>query len=190
MTTTPADPAAIAAATKDLMPDVLARHATLVGIRSIAFPGFPEQPVHDMAQAVIDMLTDAGASTARLQEIPGGYPAVVAEIEGPEGSPTVLLYAHYDVQPAADDQGWTSDPWTATTKDDGRVYGRGAADDKSGLAMHYATIAQLAANPPCHIQVLVEGRRRRSRTSKSSSRRTPTGSASTSPSSPTSALRP
>ena len=157
MTTTPADPAAIAAATKDLMPDVLARHATLVGIRSIAFPGFPEQPVHDMAQAVIDMLTDAGASTARLQEIPGGYPAVVAEIEGPEGSPTVLLYAHYDVQPAADDQGWTSDPWTATTKDDGRVYGRGAADDKSGLAMHYATIAQLAANPPCHIQVLVEG---------------------------------
>lgn len=147
----------IQAATKALMPDVLARHATLVGIRSIAFPGFPEGPVHEMAQAVIDMLKDAGASNARLQEIPGGYPAVVAEIEGPEGSPTVLLYAHYDVQPAADDQGWTSDPWTATTKDDGRIYGRGAADDKSGLAMHYGTIAQLAANPPCHIQVLVEG---------------------------------
>lgn len=151
------DATEIQAATKALMPDVLARHAKLVGIRSIAFPGFPEGPVHEMAQAVIDMLKDAGASNARLQEIPGGYPAVVAEIEGPEGSPTVLLYAHYDVQPAADDQGWTSDPWTATTKDDGRVYGRGAADDKSGLAMHYGTIAQLAANPPCHIQVLVEG---------------------------------
>lgn len=147
----------ITAATKAMMPDVLARHATLVGIRSIAFPGFPEQPVHDMAQAVIDMLKDAGADNARLQEIPGGYPAVVAEIPGPEGSPTVLLYAHYDVQPAAEDQGWTSDPWTATTKDDGRIYGRGAADDKSGLAMHYATIAQLAKNPPCSIQVLVEG---------------------------------
>ncbi|GAA1651446.1 M20/M25/M40 family metallo-hydrolase [Microbacterium flavum] len=147
----------IIAATKELMPDVLARHAQLIGIPSIAFPGFPEKPVHEMAQAVIDMLRDAGATTARLQEIPGGYPAVVAEIEGPEGSPTVLLYAHYDVQPAAESQGWTSDPWTATTKDDGRIYGRGAADDKSGLAMHYATIAQLAKNPPCHIQVLVEG---------------------------------
>lgn len=147
----------IQAATKGLMPDVLARHAQLVGIRSIAFPGFPEEPVHAMAQAVIDMLKDAGASNARLQEIEGGYPAVVAEIAGPEGSPTVLLYAHYDVQPAADDQGWTSDPWTATTKADGRIYGRGAADDKSGLAMHYGTIAQLAANPPCNIQVLIEG---------------------------------
>jgi acetylornithine deacetylase/succinyl-diaminopimelate desuccinylase-like protein len=151
------DATEIIATTKQLMPDVLARHAKLVGIPSIAFPGFPAEPVHEMAQAVIDMLQDAGASTARLQEIPGGYPAVVAEIEGPEGSPTVLLYAHYDVQPAGGDQGWTSDPWTATTKDDGRIYGRGAADDKSGLAMHYGTIAQLAKNPPCHIQVLVEG---------------------------------
>lgn len=151
------DAASITEATHDLMPDVLARHAKLVGIRSIAFPGFPEEPVHDMAHAVIDMLKDAGAANARLQEIPGGYPAVVAEIEGPEGSPTVLLYAHYDVQPAGTDQGWSTDPWTATTKDDGRIYGRGAADDKSGLAMHYGTLAQLAADPPCHIQVLVEG---------------------------------
>lgn len=55
----------IQATTKALVPDVLARHAKLVGIRSIAFPGFPEEPVHEMAQAVIDMLKDAGARRPR-----------------------------------------------------------------------------------------------------------------------------
>ncbi|MWB99955.1 M20/M25/M40 family metallo-hydrolase [Agromyces seonyuensis] len=151
------DAESIKAATKALMPEILDRHAKLVAIPSIAFPGFPSDPVHAMAEAVVQLLRDAGAANARLQEIPGGYPAVVADIAGPPGSPTVLLYAHYDVQPSPESQGWTSDPWTPTVKDDGRVYGRGAADDKSGLAMHFGSIKQLAANPPCNIQVLVEG---------------------------------
>ncbi|QTX03713.1 M20/M25/M40 family metallo-hydrolase [Agromyces archimandritae] len=140
-----------------LMPDVLDRHAKLVRIPSIAFPGFDEKPVHEMGQAVVDMLRDAGAADAELLAVPDGYPCVYADIPGPEGSPTVLLYAHYDVQPAPKEQGWTSDPWEPTKKADGRIYGRGAADDKSGLAMHYGTLKLLAANPPCRIKILVEG---------------------------------
>ncbi len=69
----------------------------------------------------------------------------------------VLLYADYDVQPAPSDQGWTSDPWTPTRKDDGRIYGRGIADDKGGIAIHAATLAVLGPEPPVTIRVLIEG---------------------------------
>jgi acetylornithine deacetylase/succinyl-diaminopimelate desuccinylase-like protein len=69
----------------------------------------------------------------------------------------VLLYAHYDVQPAPESQGWTSEPWVPTRKDDGRIYGRGAADEKSGLVIHYATLKLLGADRPCRIKILVEG---------------------------------
>lgn len=151
------DSESIKAATKALMPDILERHAKLVEIPSIAFPGFPAESVDAMAQAVVDLLRDAGVADARLQEIPDGYPAVVGSLEGPAGSPTVLLYAHYDVQPAPKEQGWTSDPWKATVKEDGRIHGRGTADDKSGLAMHYGALKQLADNPPCNIRLLIEG---------------------------------
>ena len=70
-------------------------------------------------------------------------------LEGPPGSPVVVLYAHYDVQPAPPEQGWTSDPWTPTRKDDGRIYGRGAADDKGGLAIHLGTLRHFGGAPPC-----------------------------------------
>lgn len=151
------DAAKIVADTAAIMPEVLERHAALVRIPSVAFPGFDAGPVHRMGEAVVQLLKDAGASNAELLDVPDGYPCVFADIPGPEGSPTVLLYAHYDVQPAPKEQGWTSDPWEPTTKADGRVYGRGAADDKSGLAMHFGTLKLLAANPPCRIKVLVEG---------------------------------
>ncbi|GAA5030679.1 M20/M25/M40 family metallo-hydrolase [Microbacterium fluvii] len=151
-----ADVAAIKAATAALMPEVIERLEHLVTIPSIAFPGFPADPVHAMADAVVQLLKDAGATGAELLDVPGGYPAVYAELPGPEGAPTVLLYAHYDVQPAPESQGWTTDPWTPTMKD-GRMFGRGAADDKSGLAIHFGTLKQLAADPPCTIKVLIEG---------------------------------
>ncbi|HYP73550.1 MAG TPA: M20/M25/M40 family metallo-hydrolase, partial [Microbacterium sp.] len=72
-----------------------------------------------------------------------------------------LLYAHYDVQPAPPSQNWTSEPFEPVTKDDGRIYGRGAADDKSGLVIHYGTLKMLgddlAADLPCRLKILVEG---------------------------------
>jgi len=140
-----------------LMPGLLEELSALVAIPSVAFPGFPSEPVHRMARAVLDLAHRSGAETARLLDVPGGYPAVFVDLAGPPGAPTVLLYAHYDVQPAPPEQGWTSDPWTAVRREDGRVYGRGAADCISGILVHAGTLQVLAGERPVRIKLVVEG---------------------------------
>ncbi|MFK3671851.1 M20/M25/M40 family metallo-hydrolase [Leifsonia aquatica] len=140
-----------------LMPDVLDRLDALVRIPSIAFPGFDAEPVHAMGRAVVELFEAAGANGVRLLDVPGGYPCVYADLPGPDGAPTVLLYAHYDVQPAPAGQGWSSEPFEPTRKDDGRIYGRGAADDKSGLVIHYGTLRLLGPDRPCRVKILIEG---------------------------------
>ena len=154
MTDTAAD---VAAAAKELMPDVLDRLDALVRIPSVAFPGFDPEPVHRMGQAVVDLFAAAGADGVHLLDVPGGYPCVYADLPGRAGSPTVLLYAHYDVQPAPESQGWSTPPWEPTRKENGRIYGRGAADDKSGLVANYATLRLLGADRPCRVILLSEG---------------------------------
>lgn len=144
-------------AAADLMPEVVERLEGLVRIPSVAFPGFDPEPVHRMGEAVVELFEAAGAEGVRLLEVPGGYPCVYADLPGPEGSPTVLLYAHYDVQPAPESQGWSSTPFEPVTKADGRIYGRGAADDKSGLVIHYGTLKLIGPDRPCRIKILVEG---------------------------------
>jgi acetylornithine deacetylase/succinyl-diaminopimelate desuccinylase-like protein len=140
-----------------LMPELLTDLERLVGIPSVAFPGYPPEPVHRMADEALRLFREAGFASAEQQEVPSGYPPVYGEIPGPEGAPTVMLYAHYDVQPAPPEQGWTSDPWTATRKDDGRIYGRGAADDKGGLAVHLGTLKVFDGKPPCTVKLILEG---------------------------------
>ena len=140
-----------------LMPALLDDLTALVSIPSVAFPGFPEEPVHRMGEAVVELMQRSGATNARLLPIPGGYPAVWAEIPAPEGAPTVTLYAHYDVQPAPKEQGWDTEPFVATPGPDGRIYGRGTADDKSGLVIHAGTLQVLGAHPPVGIKILFEG---------------------------------
>jgi acetylornithine deacetylase/succinyl-diaminopimelate desuccinylase-like protein len=143
---------------EELMPEVLDRLRGLVRIPSIAFPGFDPDPVHRMGEAVVELFEAAGATEVSLVDVPGGYPCVYADLPGPEGSPTVLLYAHYDVQPAPASQGWSiADPFEPVTGEDGRIYGRGAADDKSGLVIHYGTLRLLGPDRPCRIKLLVEG---------------------------------
>jgi acetylornithine deacetylase/succinyl-diaminopimelate desuccinylase-like protein len=140
-----------------IMPTVIEELERLVGIASVAFPGYPSEPVEKMAEETLRLFRDVGFENARLMDVPSGYPPIYAEIEGPPGSPVVMLYAHYDVQPAPPEQGWTSDPWTATTKADGRIYGRGAADDKGGLAIHLGTMRLFDGKPPCTVRLIVEG---------------------------------
>jgi len=142
---------------EQLMPEVLDRLRGLVRIPSVAFPGFDPEPVHRMGEAVVELFQAAGATEVSLLDVPGGYPCVYADLPGPEGSPTVLLYAHYDVQPAPAGQGWSTTPFEPVDGEDGRIYGRGAADDKSGLVIHYATLRLLGADRPCRIKLLVEG---------------------------------
>ncbi len=154
MTLTPEE---IRGAASAMMPEVREELATLVGYRSVAFPGFPPGPVHDMASATMDLLTRWGFSGVELLDIPGGYPAVWAEAPGPAGTPTALLYAHYDVQPASREQGWKTDPWTLAEGDDGRWYGRGAADDKSGILIHAGMMRIFDGKPPVGIKLVLEG---------------------------------
>ncbi len=138
------------------MPAIAADLERLVAIPSCAFPGFPPGPVMEMADATVDLLQRSGATNARLIEVPGGYPMVYADVDGPAAAPTVVLYAHYDVQPAPLDQGWTVDPWTPVVRD-GRLFGRGAADDKSGIAMHAATLQAFGGAPPVNLKIVIEG---------------------------------
>ena len=138
-----------------LMPEMSDELRAMIGIPSVAFPGFPAAPVLAMADRAVAAFRRHGVA-ARLQEVPGGYPAVWAQIPGPKGSATVLLYGHYDVQPAPESQGWTTEPFEATDLD-GRVFGRGAADDKSGIAIHLATLAAFDGRPPVGVTLILEG---------------------------------
>jgi acetylornithine deacetylase/succinyl-diaminopimelate desuccinylase-like protein len=149
-----------AAALADAMPAVRAALERLIAIPSIAFEGYPRGPVREAADATAAMLAAAGLGDVRLLDVPAGPPAVYGELPAPPGAPTVLLYAHYDVQPAGPEDSWDSPPWQPTERG-GRLYGRGAADDKSGIAMHVATLRALGAAtgsaPPVGIKVIVEG---------------------------------
>ena len=142
--------------TAALMPEVVADLSALTAIPSIAFAGYPPEPVLAAAEATAALFRRAGVADARPLPVEGGYPAVYAEIPAPAGAPTLLLYAHYDVQPAPPEQGWRTDPFAPTVKD-GRLYGRGAADDKSGVMMHVAALRLFGGRPPVGVRVLIEG---------------------------------
>lgn len=114
----------------------------LVSIPGIAWPSFDPAALDRSAEAVAALVRNAGIADVRILRcdkedgMPGG-PAVVARREAAEGKPTILLYAHHDVQPPGDQALWDSEPFTAVERD-GRLYGRGAADDKAGIMAHIA----------------------------------------------------
>jgi cysteinylglycine-S-conjugate dipeptidase len=114
----------------------------LVAIPGIAWPSFDPAPLDASAEAVANLARAAGIGDVRILRCdkedgtPGG-PAVVARRQAAPGKPTILLYAHHDVQPPGDPALWESEPFTAVERN-GRLYGRGAADDKAGIMAHVA----------------------------------------------------
>jgi acetylornithine deacetylase/succinyl-diaminopimelate desuccinylase-like protein len=140
------------------MPRVVTDLERLVRIPSMGYPGYDPANVRASAETTRDILHEAGVADARLLELDGGHPAVFGEVPGPGGSPTVLLYAHHDVQPEGPLEEWDTPPFEPVVKD-GRMYGRGAADDKSGIVVHAAAIRALLADDalPVSIKVVVEG---------------------------------
>jgi acetylornithine deacetylase/succinyl-diaminopimelate desuccinylase-like protein len=140
------------------MPRTVEQLERLVRIPSMGYPGYDAKTVRASAEATRDVLGESGVEDARLLELDGGHPAVFGEIPGPEGGPTVLLYAHHDVQPEGPVDEWDTPPFEPVVRD-GRMYGRGAADDKSGIVVHAAAItALLDEGPlPVTVKVIVEG---------------------------------
>ncbi len=140
----------------EIMPTATNVLKRLVSIPSVAMEGYPRERVLEAAYFVEAQLQTAGFQQVRQLDIPNGYPAIYGEIPGPPSAPTVLLYAHYDVQPPGREQEWKNPPFEPAIRD-GRLYGRGAADDKSGVVAHLATIQAFHGHPPVSIKIVVEG---------------------------------
>lgn len=129
--------------------------------RLISIPSVSSQPEHHddvlaAADLVAELLRGAGCPRVELLDVPGGKPAVFGHYPAPEGAPTVLLYAHYDVQPTGDADAWTS-PAFSPTERAGRLYARGSADDKGGIAVHLGAMRAFGGKPPVGVKIFVEG---------------------------------
>ncbi|MHA7278488.1 M20/M25/M40 family metallo-hydrolase [Arthrobacter sp. MDT2-2] len=127
-------------------PRIVEQLSGLVAIQGIAWEAFDAAELDRSADAVAALIRGVGFDDVRVLRVdndgtPGG-PAVVARRVAAEGKPTVLLYAHHDVQPPGDPALWESEPFVATERD-GRLYGRGAADDKAGIMAHVGAFGAL-----------------------------------------------
>jgi cysteinylglycine-S-conjugate dipeptidase len=138
------------------MPRAVEQLMRLVAIPSVAFPGHPEEPVRAAAAMTEELLRGVGLPHVRQIPVEGSFPAVYGEAPAPPGAPTVLLYAHYDVQPAGDPALWRTPPFEPTLID-GQLYGRGAADDKSGIFAHILALRSFQGRFPVGIKVVFEG---------------------------------
>ena len=141
-----------------LMPQAHQELAELVAVKSVADPRqFPAQECERAAQWVRDKFAEVGFTDAHLAETADGSNAVVGfrPCADPD-APTVLLYAHYDVQPPLDDDAWRTPPFELTEVD-GRWYGRGSADCKGNIVMHLAALRALGEDVGVNLKLVVEG---------------------------------
>jgi acetylornithine deacetylase/succinyl-diaminopimelate desuccinylase-like protein len=139
-----------------ILPLVRADLERLVRIPSVSADPAAAPHLQASAEEVASMARQAGLPSVELLTVDGGKPAVLGRRPAPPGAPTVLLYAHHDVQPAGDRAAWDSDPFEPAERD-GRLYGRGAADDKAGLAVHLAALRAHGDQLPVGVSLLVEG---------------------------------
>jgi acetylornithine deacetylase/succinyl-diaminopimelate desuccinylase-like protein len=140
---------------RDVLPDVRRDLEDLVRIASVWSDPNRRDEVHRSAQKVAELLRGAGFAQVDIVSADGA-PAVMAHHPAPPGAPTVLLYAHHDVQPEGDPAQWDSPPFEPTERD-GRLYGRGTADDKAGIATHLAAFRAHDGKPPVGVTVFIEG---------------------------------
>jgi len=149
----------VAEAVASLMPRAKEELTELVAFKSVAdFDQFPRSESEGAARWIADALAAEGFQDVALLDTPDGTQSVYGYLPGPEGAKTVLLYAHYDVQPPLDEAGWTSPPFELTERE-GRWYGRGTADCKGGVIMHLLALRALRAGGgvPVHVKVIAEG---------------------------------
>lgn len=141
---------------------------SLVAIPGIAWESFDPADLERSAETVAELAREAGFPSVEIhrattqidgREFTGG-PAIIASLPAPEGAPTVLLYAHHDVQPPQARDLWDTEPFEATEKN-GRLYGRGTADDKAGVMVHISAVRTLLKHfngrLPVGVTLFVEG---------------------------------
>jgi len=145
----------LSAAIDRVLPSVRADLEDLIRIPSVSYEAARAGDVQRSAEATA-ALFEAEGFTVRIVRAGEGAPAVIAKKPAPAGKPTVLLYAHHDVQPTGPVEQWTSDPFEPTERGD-RLYGRGAADDKAGIAAHLAAVRAFGNDLPVGVTVFVEG---------------------------------
>lgn len=140
---------AIRSAVAGGLPSTIADLSRLVRIPSVSWAAFDPAHVRQSAEAVAALAEATGVfDTVAITQAPIGdsdelgQPAVLATRRAKNGRPTVMLYAHHDVQPPGKDEDWESKPFEPTVRGD-RLYGRGAADDKAGVMAHIASLRAL-----------------------------------------------
>ncbi|MCO6558230.1 MAG: dipeptidase [Bifidobacterium sp.] len=141
----------------DRVVDLLSRK---IALKSISAQGITGEHMRRSAQFVADELKKRGVDAKVVQSknpdgTPGAFEVVGSKIVDP-AAPTVLLYAHHDVQPVPDASAWDTDPFVAT-EIDGRLYGRGATDDGGGIAIHSGALHALGDDLKVNIKVFIEG---------------------------------
>jgi cysteinylglycine-S-conjugate dipeptidase len=146
----------LAAAVQRVLPSVLSDLGRLVRMPSVSADPAAAPHLRASAREVATLLSQAGLPEVDVLTTGGGQPAVLGRRPAPPGAPTVLLYAHHDVQPPGDRAAWDTDPFEPAERD-GRLYGRGAADDKAGIAVHLAALRAHGDRLPVGVTVLIEG---------------------------------
>jgi acetylornithine deacetylase/succinyl-diaminopimelate desuccinylase-like protein len=144
-------------AVRDVLPSVREDLDALIRIPSVSADALAAPELRRCAELTAALLKQAGAAAVEIiDDVPGCKPAVVAHYPAPAGMPTVLLYAHHDVQPPGDPAGWSTPPFEPVERD-GRLYARGSSDDKAGIAAHLAALRAFGGAPPVGVTVFVEG---------------------------------
>ncbi len=129
-------------------------------IQSVSFEGYPAHTLEESAQWTFDKMKEVGLENVQILKIPNAHPYVYGEWLHAPGKPTVLLYGHHDVQPPGRHELWKSPAFEPTLREDGRLYGRGVADDKAGVMMHLAALEALFkthGSLPLNVKFIVEG---------------------------------
>lgn len=140
----------------DLLPGLIDDLEALVRIQSVSADPQRLGEVEESARKTAELLAAEGVGAQIVRARDGAPPAVIGERTGPEGAPVVLLYAHHDVQPENDPADWDSPPFEPIRRGM-RLYGRGAADDKAGIAVHVGALRALGDEVPVTVRFFIEG---------------------------------